>query len=63
MPDAAQTIASVYDLKLDDARDWYTRIKWADGESLNKADFDFTAKALVDAGILKTLPTYADVCR
>ncbi len=63
LPDAAQTIASVYDLKLDDARDWYTRIKWADGESLNKADFDFTAKALVDAGILKTLPTYADVCR
>jgi len=63
LPDAAQTIASVYDLKIDDARDWYTRIKWANNEPLRKQDFEYTAKALVEAGILKEVPLYSTVCK
>jgi sulfonate transport system substrate-binding protein len=62
LPDAAQTIASVYDLKIEDARDWYARIQWANNETLSKKDFDYTATALVEAGILKEIPLYDKVC-
>ena len=62
LPDPAATIATVYDLKIEDARDWYARIKWAKYVSLAKNDFDFTAQALVEAGILRVLPKYEDVC-
>lgn len=62
LPDPAQTIASVYDLKIEDARDWYARIKWANNEPLSKKDFEFTAQALVEAGILKEVPKYSMIC-
>ena len=62
LPDPAQTIASIYDIKIEDARDWYTRIVWAINKQLSTTDFDFTANALVEAGILNTKPTYASIC-
>ena len=62
LPDPAQTIASLYDLNIDDARDWYARIQWATNEPLSQKDFEFTSKALVEAGILKAVPEYNKVC-
>ncbi|WP_018342509.1 substrate-binding domain-containing protein [Cytophaga aurantiaca] len=63
LPDPAQTIAAVYDIKIEDARDWYARIQWGNKESLSKNDFDYTATALVEAGILDTKPSYESVCK
>lgn len=62
LPDPAETIAAVYDLKIDDARDWYARIQWANNEALTKKDFEFTANALVEAGILNEVPKFSTVC-
>ena len=62
LPDPAQKIASVYDLKIEDARDWYARIQWATNETLSEKDFEFTAQALMEAGILKDVPEYNSVC-
>jgi len=63
LPDPAQTIAAIYDIKIEDARDWYARINWGNNTSLSTADFDFTATALVEAGILTTKPSYTSICR
>ncbi len=62
LPDPAQTIASAYDLKIEDARDWYARIQWANREALSQKDFNFTTDALVKAGILKEAPEYKKIC-
>ena len=63
LPDPVQTIASVYDLKIDDARDWYARVEWAVNKPLSEKDFTFTANALVEAGILKATPQYDSICK
>jgi sulfonate transport system substrate-binding protein len=63
LSDPAQTIADVYDIKIEDARDWYARIVWGINKKLSTTDFDFTANALVEAGILNTKPTYTSICR
>jgi len=63
LPDPAKTIATVYDIKIEDARDWYARIVWGINKPLSNADFDVTANALVEAGILNTKPLYISVCR
>lgn len=63
LPDPVQTIASVYDLKIEDTRDWYANIHWVTNEPLSKRDFEFTSQALVEAAILKTLPEYINVCK
>jgi sulfonate transport system substrate-binding protein len=63
LSDPAQVIADIYDIKIYDARDWYSRIKWGGNEKLSEADFNYTANALVEAGILTTKPEYTSVCR
>ncbi len=63
LPDPAQTIASIYDIKIEDTRDWYSRIIWGFDKQLSVADFDFTANALVEARILSTKPGYTSICR
>jgi sulfonate transport system substrate-binding protein len=63
LPDAAQTIASIYDIKIEDARDWYSRIEWGNRGQLAHTDFDYTTNALVEAGILHTKPDYTAICR
>jgi len=62
LPDATQTIASLYDIKIEDASDWYARIVWGIDKNLSNTDFDFTVNALVEAGVLNTKPTYASIC-
>lgn len=63
LPDPAQTIATIYDIKIEDARDWYARIVWGNTSALSITDFDYTANALVEAGILSSKPEYKSVCR
>jgi sulfonate transport system substrate-binding protein len=63
LPDPVQTIASVYDLKIEDAKDWYSRIEWAINTPLTEKDFDTTCHALVEAGILKEKPDYTHICK
>ena len=63
LPDAAQTIATIYNINIEDARDWYTRISWGLDKPLSNADFDFTSNALVEAGILTTKPSYTSICK
>ena len=63
LPDPAQTIANIYDIKIEDARDWYSRIVWVLDKPLSNADFDFTATALVEAGILNSKPDYTFICK
>ncbi len=63
LPDPVQTIATVYDLKIEDAKDWYARIEWAIDTPLPEKDFNLTAHALVEAGVLKEAPSYNPICK
>lgn len=63
LPDPAQTIASVYDIKIKDAQDWYNRIVWGNKAPLSNTDFDYIASALVEAGVLDIKPNYTAICR
>lgn len=63
LPDPALTIADMYDITIEDARDWYSRIVWAKNESLSNSDFDFIVNALTEAGIITIKPAYKAVCQ
>jgi sulfonate transport system substrate-binding protein len=62
LPDPAQIIAKTYELKEEDARDWYNHIKWSCGEKLSQSVYATTAKILCEAGILTNAPDYLHVC-
>ena len=62
LSDPAKTIANVYDLKEEDALDWYKRIEWSPGKNLSEPIYNITAKALLDAGILNKIPEYSSIC-
>jgi sulfonate transport system substrate-binding protein len=62
LPDPAKTIATVYDLKEEDAMDWYKRIQWSPGKNLSESIYNTTAKALLDTGILNKIPEYSSIC-
>jgi sulfonate transport system substrate-binding protein len=58
-----ETIASVYQLKMEDATDWYSRIEWAHDQQLSETHFNTVCAALVNATILKVAPIYKSICR
>jgi sulfonate transport system substrate-binding protein len=59
----AETIASVYQLKIEDAVDWFSRIEWAHAQQLSETHFNTVCAALVNATILKVAPIYKSICR
>jgi sulfonate transport system substrate-binding protein len=59
----AETIASVYKLKIEDAVDWFSRIEWAHAQQLSETHFNTVCAALVNATILKVAPIYKSICR
>ena len=63
LPKPAETIADIYQLKKEDAEDWYSRIEWAHSQPLLESHFDTISEVLVAANILNVTPTYDSVCK
>lgn len=62
LPDPALSISRMYELKEEDARDWYSRIQWSVGEKLSVSAYNTIGEALLKAEILQTIPPYSVVC-